>query len=659
MHTPKNLLKLIGKAALNAVGGGIAGDFVVDVLPDMANDVWGWWAKGKKSKQVRAELEALAVAKPADIHKAAVEAVQEFNADRPGGLKNPEEVCQAVENYLTQVPPLVRRTLRHPDDQSGTKAPANWTMQNPHELLSVLPTRKARFKPGERPLPGVDWELEELLGIGGFGEVWKARNPEVDGVAPVALKFCLDHTAHQMLRHEAAVLNRVMRQGRHPGIVPLHHTYLSADPPCLAYEYVAGGDLTGLIRHWHQQPAKDTVWVQEQVTRLIKQLAESVAFAHEQEPAIVHRDLKPANILVQQRPDGEIAVRITDFGIGMVAAHRAIAQTTGGGTSHGRMMSDSLRGAYTLLYASPQQMRGEPADPRDDVYALGVIWYQLLTGDLATGCPGGVRWAKRLEDQGMPPALVELLASCMEENPNDRPAHAGELAAKLRGPRKTGPQPALRLQGAEAEAFERFAAAKALFDDIKTLLEKHHEAVHDLLWRKVVQTWHGDRARPVNSRILTPNGRATGLTQIKETLNCEVPEGQPLVAILEQFGFPKERAESIAAAEYVQETEVGLKPWSKLAKSNPDLAAKVQQLLQQGLTPEEQQEVFVQTVMGRVKKGFLERAAQYVQTEEELHKLLAIFKPQFVLSRVTFDGDLQRAYAEIRGTGANGHQPSA
>jgi eukaryotic-like serine/threonine-protein kinase len=76
---------------------------------------------------------------------------------------------------------------------------------------------------------------------GGFGEVWKARHAHFDSFDPVALKFCTDPVARQrLLRHEAKVLDRVMRQGRHPGIVRLEATYLSADPPCLQYEYVKG-----------------------------------------------------------------------------------------------------------------------------------------------------------------------------------------------------------------------------------------------------------------------------------------------------------------------------------------------------------------------------------------------------------------------------------
>jgi tetratricopeptide (TPR) repeat protein len=436
MRTPLVLLRFFGKGLLNAFGGGVGGDLLFDVLPEVAADVWQWWGDARDPDQRRADLAAVAGASPAEVRADIDQLVREIALDRPAATR------QALGLYLSLIPGQVRKSLRRPSDPTGSTVAFELCPAKADDLLPLLPTRLPRFKAGDRPLPGVDWELDELLGIGGFGEVWRARNPLLNSVPPVALKFCLDQGAAQFLRNEAAVLDRVMRQGRHPGIIALQHTYLSAETPCLEYEFVGGGDLAGLIQKWQRStPRPGAV----EVSRTLCELARVVGFAHSQEPPIVHRDLKPANVLRHASGEGPGRLKVADFGIGGVATRQAIAQQTRG-TTRGLFLHSALRGSCTPLYASPQQMRGEGPDPRDDVYALGVIWYQMLTGDLTAGRPGGTRWQKRLAEQGVPAGLVELLGECFEDDPQDRVADAGALAerlAKQLPPGETGPAPAV------------------------------------------------------------------------------------------------------------------------------------------------------------------------------------------------------------------------
>jgi formylglycine-generating enzyme required for sulfatase activity len=398
---------------------------------DIAADVWDDYRRDAQEDALRAELQALAQA-AADQVRPEVEAAVQAEA-----AAQPAEVRQALTAYLTQVPAAIRRSLRRPSDPTGTTVPATRSLSRPEDLVPFLPPRPPRFRPGERPLPGVDWELEELVGVGGFGEVWKARHIHLRNRPPVALKFCLDGAAAPALRNEAGVLDRVMQHGRHAGIVPLLHTYLSADPPCLEYEFVEGGDLAGLIQDLHGQGRMTP----DVANRLLLRLVEIIAHAHRAEPPIVHCDLKPANVLVRRGADGKIALRVTDFGIGGLAAAQAARESRQPTRSRQELLTEAVRGAYTPLYASPEQMtrrKGEPADPRDDVHALGVIWYQLLTGDLGMmSVPPD--WREQVEERGLGDDLVKLLASCIAPKAAKRPARAILLAQQLQalvsGPR--------------------------------------------------------------------------------------------------------------------------------------------------------------------------------------------------------------------------------
>ena len=130
---------------------------------------------------------------------------------------------------------------------------------------------------------------------------------------------------------------------------------------------------------------------------------------------------------MERAVDASPRFKITDFGIGGLAA-RKVVQLSQRGVTQGQFLVSVLRGSFTPLYASPQQARGAAPDPRDDVFALGVIWFQLMTGRLDEGRPGGRRWPERLKTRGMSPELIDLLASCFEEEREDRAANARALA---------------------------------------------------------------------------------------------------------------------------------------------------------------------------------------------------------------------------------------
>lgn len=346
-----------------------------------------------------------------------------------------------------------------------------------------------RFRPGME-LPGrPGWTLVEPLGSGGFGEVWKAAH---DFYEPRAVKFCTDPAARQrLLTHEGKLVARVMKEGRHPNVVALLDDNLSGEVPWLAYEYVGGGDLTGLILSWHKFPPGERV---RRALEALTVLAGTAGHFHALTPPLVHRDLKPANILVAA--DGSL--RITDFGIGGIAAVRALFGSRDGQTAYTRAVS-MLAGAYTPIYASPQQQRGDQPDPRDDVHALGVILYQMLSGRLDAG--PGPRFDRELQRLSIAADIIELVGDCVDSDPSHRPDDAAvlgrrlaaRLAASTGAPAPSGPVQVratadLPNQGAATTAARSAGAAgskgsgdRLPFPDIK--MDNFHERVRTLRQR--------------------------------------------------------------------------------------------------------------------------------------------------------------------------------
>jgi len=384
-------LRCLGEAvAARGMRGLVEGIPFGGLLYDVAADAISRYRQQDRLRQLPADLEQVIQAEVRDLH---VEIAQVAEQVAAGSA----EVARQIESYLLQVPAVVQRALRRPDDPGGTTVPAGAHLDDPAQLAALLPQGLPRFRAGQ-PVPHASgWVLDRFLGAGGFGEVWLASHPVLRGLRR-AFKFCLDREARErLLRHEGEVIHQVMVASRavtadRQGIVPLLDAYLAGETPWLAYEYVDGGDLAGVVKASQTQtPAARG----REALKTLHRLATIVGELHRLPDPVIHRDLKPANVLVEWIGHGFV-LRVTDFGIGHIAADRAIRNATM--STPQASFGLTMRGAHSPLYASPQQKRGHKPDVRDDVHALGVIGFQLLLADLQAerpgACRGGGRWRR-------------------------------------------------------------------------------------------------------------------------------------------------------------------------------------------------------------------------------------------------------------------------
>jgi hypothetical protein len=220
------------------------------------------------------------------------------------------------------------------------------------------PRRPAEPRPDTPPeVPG--YEVLEQLGRGGMGLVYKARQKSLDRL--VALKFLPAEWAQDpawlgRFRREAATASAL----NHPHICTIYDTGEWAGQPFLSMELIDGRTLETLVG---QRPPA------EEVARLVGQAARALAAAHA--AGIVHRDIKPANLVV--RPDG--LVKVLDFGL---ARRLPIAGVQI--SAPGNQATDPGTHVGTLRYMSPEQARTEPVGPASDIFSLGLVLYELATG---------------------------------------------------------------------------------------------------------------------------------------------------------------------------------------------------------------------------------------------------------------------------------------
>jgi len=217
-----------------------------------------------------------------------------------------------------------------------------------------------------------EYVLEKRLGGGTFGEVWCARH-HVWADQLVAIKIPTDPSYIRNLQREGSALHGL----EHPNIVQAKGFDPYADPPYLVMEYIPGTSLRPLIEA-RNLGADSTI-------AIMKQVLAGLAYAHQH--GVVHRDIKPENILIHERAatEGYSApgvVKVTDFGLGK-AATISMGESIAYSTS--MAAADAKRIAGTLDYMAPEQRSGEDVDGRADLYACGVMLYEMLTGEKPAG----------------------------------------------------------------------------------------------------------------------------------------------------------------------------------------------------------------------------------------------------------------------------------
>jgi serine/threonine protein kinase len=257
------------------------------------------------------------------------------------------------------------------------------------------------------------YEIIEELGAGGMGRVYRAFDKKID--EEVALKLlkpaiALDNRIVERFRNELKIARKI----RHANVCGMFDLGEEGETLFISMEYVRGEDLRSLIRRTEKLTFGKAVLIARQV-------AEGLGEAHKL--GVVHRDLKPGNIMI----DKEGNAKIMDFGI-------ARSLRAAGTTAEGMIIG-------TPEYMSPEQVEGKPADPRSDIYSLGIILYEMVTGrpPFEGDTPFSVAYKHRHEapedprkfNPHLPDALNRVILRCLEKDREARYQTAQELLAEL------------------------------------------------------------------------------------------------------------------------------------------------------------------------------------------------------------------------------------
>jgi Flp pilus assembly protein TadD len=279
----------------------------------------------------------------------------------------------------------------------------------------------ARLMPGERTIEG-KYEIQKLLGQGGMGAVFESVQRGIERRVAVKLinpSFVANEQALERFKREALASGRV----KHPNAITVYDFGVTeAGLAYLVMEFLTGSSL-------RDELAKERVLSPERAVEILAPVCSAIESAHRQ--GIVHRDLKPDNIFLEKLDDETVTPKVLDFGIAKLRTPQPGApDLTGEGSSIG-----------TPAYMSPEQAKGLQLDARSDVYALGVIAYEMLSGALPfqSSSPMGYLVQHMMEapiplsaaNPSISPAIEETVMRALDKSPDERPQSALEFARAL------------------------------------------------------------------------------------------------------------------------------------------------------------------------------------------------------------------------------------
>ncbi|OFZ66716.1 MAG: serine/threonine protein kinase [Betaproteobacteria bacterium RBG_16_56_24] len=350
------------------------------------------------------------------------------------------------------------------------------------------------------------YEIQGEIGQGAMGVVYKAKDPLIDRV--VAIKTInLGLALDEKEEYEGRFYQEAKAAGRlsHPNIVTIYDVGKSGDVAYIAMEFLQGQELRDIMNKGGLLPV-------DQVLDIAAQVAQGLAYAHEHD--IVHRDVKPSNIMVSS--DGH--VKITDFGIARMASSAVRTQT---GTVLG-----------SPKYMSPEQVLGKAIDQRSDIFSLGVMLYEMLTGQAPfAGENVNAIMYQTLNTVPVPPNTLNpevpemanfIIAKALTKELEDRYQNARDFAADLRACRNIMPR------SGQQNDVKKFPAAgeEKLPDAID--ITRRMRAGEDVMSTSMAGLSKAFDSTAATMRLAALTATSEDIDQLSKTLNIARPSAEEI-----------------------------------------------------------------------------------------------------------------------------------